>query len=365
MMNIDIEYITALKGFIHPVLFPFKSTWKNQRILYIGGVGEVLPILEQQFPEAAVTRLDVESVLTGENHIGTFDYIAASGLKSGIYDIPGLLIKLLSLLKPGGIISAGVYGYAGYYGLEMLSTIIKNFTKDIKDISDKKNFAGLIRVGKAVIGQLPSNHPAFQREALMERLKKGDKKAFIELLNLSNDKIFTVSQLLECIDGSGGKLVDWVFPKFYDPARYIKKGETAEKLAALPEPQRWKAAELIDASPAEHYFFLGNKDYQLAKAAWDPNDLYLWKPVRLPLYRWEDSKDPDTDGCTLQLIVQAEGIDSMELQSWQMQLCLSASGAATVDQLLRKKPPRVIEFLKQAVESRLLALLPPSVLFNC
>lgn len=382
MMKMDIEHIAALRGFIHPVLFPFKTSWKDQRILYIGGVGEVLHFLERQFPEAAVTQLDVEAVISGENHLQTFDYIAAPGLKSALHDIPRRLAALLSLLKPGGVISAAVYGYAGYYGLEMLSRIIKNLTKDIKDIFDNKNFAGLFRVGKAVITQLPSNHPAFQREASMGKLEKGDKKAFKELLNLSGDKIFTVSRLLECIDRSGGRLVDWVLPELYDPAQVAGNSEIAEKLAALPEPRRWKAAELINARPAEHYFFLAKKDDPPVKIAWDSNDLYLWKPVRLPLYRWKDIKGFDSGSFTghLRPLTKVEGIGSgsLELQEWEAQLCLSASGAFTLNRLLSEKRlngkdnlllkrshPRVIEFLKRAVEGRLLALLPPSALFNC
>ena len=358
-MNIEVERITALKGFIQPLLFPFKSTWKDRQILYIGGVGEGHSLLERQFPEAAVTRGDAETVITGEYSAATFDYITAPGLGTGGFDIPQLFTRLLSLLKPGGIISAGVYGYAGYYGLDMVGRIIRNFAGGLSDLSDKKNLSRLIRIVKAVISQLPSNHPALQRKAFIKCLEKGDKNTVKELINLSKDKIFTVLQLLECIEGSGGRLAGWVFPGCYRPAHYVER-ETAEKLETLPEPQRWKAAELINASPAEHYFFMGKKDYRPVKVDWDSGDLYLWKPVRLPLYRWEEVEGIGSDKCTVSPTIDVEGLDSMELESWQVQFCLSASGASTVNGLLKKPSPQIVEFLKQAVENRLLALLPPS-----
>ncbi len=360
--NLNIEHLTGLKDFIQPVLFPFKTDWKDRRILYIGENEALFHFLESQFPEAVVQKLDIDTVISHrQEESGVFDYIAAAEIKSAAVDVDicRLLNRLISWLKPGGIIACGVYGYAGYYGLDMLSTIVKHFTADIKNIDDK-NFAKMKRIISSVIRQLPENHPAYHRKTFMERLNRGDKTTIKELVNISPGKIFTVSRLLECIEQNGGRFIEWVVPNFYDPAQYVDKKEVAEKLEKLKEPQRWQVAELVNASPPEHYFFLGREDYQPVKIAWNSGDLYLWRPKRLPLYQWEYLED--TNGSTLRPIKECEGINSIELQSWEAQLCSAASGSANFNQLLveiKIPHPQVIDFLRRAVNIRLLAVLPP------
>lgn len=258
--NVNVEQVVALKDVVNPVLFPSPTTWKDKRILNIGGTEWVLPVLEEQFPEAVVQQSDIDAVLADDFSLEPCDYIVAVGLKSVNSDFHQWMTRLLSFLKPGGAIAAAVYGYAGYYGLDMLSTIIKNFSADIDDISHQKNFARVMKVAKAVMAQLPANHPARKQKAFMERLEEGDKTAFRELIYLSANKIFTVSRLLDSIDACGGRLVDWVFPEYYNPARYVQDTGIAEKLKALPGQRCWQVAELVGAWPPEHYFFVGKKE---------------------------------------------------------------------------------------------------------
>ncbi|MCP5046488.1 MAG: hypothetical protein GY940_04900, partial [bacterium] len=195
--------------------------------------------LQEQFPGTFVRQLDTGTDLAaaGEGDGETFDYIMAAGLTFSQYDVAQLFIKLLSLLKPGGVIAAAVYGYAGYYGLNMLGAIVKKFAAgmNLKNSPGNKDFAKVRRIVKAVIQQLPSNHPAFKRKEFIEDLKSGDKKVLTQLLGLSDNKIFTVSQLLECIETIDGRFMDWVIPKFYDPAQYIETGEITGKLTTLPD----------------------------------------------------------------------------------------------------------------------------------
>ena len=358
--NLHIEYITALKDFIQPVLFPFKTTWKDRRILYVGENETIFKLLQSQFPGAAIQKLAIDMVISDQQQKpGTFDYIAAVEIKSAAHDICRLLNRLISFLNPGGVIAGGVYGYAGYYGLDMLSSIVKHFSADIKDI-DGKNFARMKKIIGSVIAQLPGNHPAYHREIFMERLGRGEKTAIKELVNISPGKIFTVSRLLECIEQNGGKFIDWVVPGFYDPAQYVQKKEVAGKLEKLKEPRCWQVAELVNASPPEHYFFLGREDHQPAKIPWNSGDLYLWRPQRLPLYHRENLEDPN--GCKLRPIKECEAVGSIELQSWEAQLCLAASAAVNLDQLMvniRKSSTEIMVFLKRAVNMRILAVLPP------
>ena len=364
MNELNLEDLIYRHDFIQPLFFPCKTTWEEQHLLYVGeSVGDKgFQVLGREFPGARVHFLESGDAAVNENSTGSYDYIAAVGLKSTPHDLGQVLTRLISLLKPDGVMAAAVYGYTGYHGLNMLSTLIKKFARDLSDPLASKNIAKIRKVAGAIIGQLPGNHPARRRRDFLERLEKGDKKTLGELFNLSPGNIFTVSRLLECVEQGRGRLIDWVLPHCYDPSLYVKEKEVVGKLEGLEGPKRWITAELVNAWPPEHYFFLGTRDYQPPKIAWDSGDLFLWRPKRLPLYQWENLNKTNSPGGILTPVKECRGIDAIELQSWQARLCLAASGSIALDRLLAdiKKPhPEVIDFLQRALSMRLLALLPP------
>lgn len=256
------EQLTCRKDFVETVIPGINQ--EGSRILEISGRVDLFSLLKKEFPEADVEQLDIEARLTENagiksDEIEPFDYITAAGLKYVRCDSHRLFRQLLDLLKPGGVISAVCLGFSGYYGVAMLASVISKLTrgKDLKEI---------IPIAKAVIAQLPPTHPAFEQETFMERLKACDEEAFKELLTLSEDKLYTVSRLLEFIPQWGGKFMGWAFPRLYDPSQEIDDPEIIQQLNDLPEPRRSVSAELVNASPPEHYFLYcrqreGGKDY--------------------------------------------------------------------------------------------------------
>jgi SAM-dependent methyltransferase len=364
MNELNLEDLIYRQDFIQPLFFPCQTTWEDHHILYVGEsiADKGFQVLGREFPGARVHFLESGDAVVKENLAKSYDYIAAVGLKSTPHDIGQVLTRLISLLKPDGVMAAAVYGYTGCHGLNMLSILIKKIARDLSDPLDNKNIAKIRKIAGSVIEQLPGNHPARRRRDFLERLEKGDKKTLRELFNLSPGNIFTVSRLLECVEQGRGRLIDWVLPNCYDPAQYVKEKDLADKLGGLAGPKRWIIAELVNAWPPEHYFFLGGRDYQSPRIAWDSGDLYLWRPKRLPLYQWEDLNKTNSGEGILAPVKECRGIDAVELQPWQARLCLAASGSVTLDRLLAdiKKPhAEVIDFLHRALERRLLALLPP------
>jgi len=244
------ERLTCRKDFVETVIPGINQI--GSRMLEISGRGDLFSLLKKGFPEADIEQMDIEARLIENDvkkfdEIEPFDYIAAAGLKYIRCDSHRLFRQLLDLLKPGGVISAVVLGVSGYYGLAMLASIIYKLTRgrDLKEI---------IPIATAVIAQLPSSHPAFEQETFMGRLKACDEEAFKELLTLSEDKLYTVSRLLESIPQWGGKFMGWAFPLLYDPSQEINDPEIIQQLNDLPEPRRSVSAELVNASPPEHYF---------------------------------------------------------------------------------------------------------------
>lgn len=252
------ERLTCRRDFVETIIPGIIR--EDSRLLEISGREDLYALLKKEFPDTEVEQLDIKNLLTENTvkkpvEIESFDYIAAAGIKYVRCDSFRLFRELLNLLKPGGVISAVVLGFSGYHGLAMLSSIIQKLTwgRDLKET---------ISIAEAVIAQLPPTHPAFEQETFMERIKARDEKAFKELLTISEDKIYTVSRLMESIPQWGGKFIGWVFPRLYDPSQQMQMDnygtEIIHHLSALPEPRRSITTELVNASPPEHYFYFAS-----------------------------------------------------------------------------------------------------------
>jgi len=362
--DLEIANITVLKDFIQPLLFPYRGDWKEARFLYVGEENREYEALQEQFPESAVVRKVAGQILApAEEHTADgYEYIHAAGIgKTGV-DIPSILTTLVSLLKPGGAAACGVNGYAGYYGLSMLGTIIKHMAADMEDLENPKNFAKLKRLTQTVIQRLPSNHPAFHRRGFMERLQKGEQTAIRELTAFTPQNIFTVKQLMQRLQKMGGSFMGWVIPSLYNPTRYVEKENTKDQLNAFHEPESWEIAEMVNGTPPEHYFFMGKGDIQPFKMNWESHDIYLWRPRRFPLYIWDQLDGLTANGGELEPIKAIHSLGPFQLKSWQAGLCQEATGKESLNDLsakIKKPAQEMISFLKEAVERRLLTMLPP------
>jgi hypothetical protein len=268
MMNKQqIEEMTCSRDFVAPVLFPAGAVGEIEAMGAIGAVGtidsgfrvleaagrdDLFERLKKEFPEAEVLQ-QKEGQAEAD---GFFDYINAAGIKyPGCGEETDQLFKgLLSRLTPAGVMSAHVCGFSGYYGLVMLGA-------GIRRLSRGENQEETLKIARAIIDQLPQNHPAFSGEILKCR----DEAALKELLELSSaiddvDKLFTVSKLMEAIPQWGGRFMRWVFPSLYEPTERFtswfqpNEHRMLRAIENLSEPRRSIACELLTASPSGHYF---------------------------------------------------------------------------------------------------------------
>lgn len=162
----------------------------------------------------------------------------------------------LDKLQPGQTATLSAFGYAGYYGPLMAAEIVRALTNGL-DLTISNHFAQAIEVAKAVVSELPENHPAWTNKEFMEAVKKGDKKTFEQFIQLSQDTIFTVTRLMNTLKSKDIQFKGWLSPEYYDPASTIDDKEIIEKIHALPEPLCWAACELVTAAPPLHRFLAG------------------------------------------------------------------------------------------------------------
>ncbi len=247
MTRRELEELACLKYFVEAVVPVSPGRKENFRILEAAGREDLGRFLRQQHPEAEV-------VLFNENEeygAGAFDYIMSAG---AVYDRIGpaeLFPRWCGMLKDGGVCTGWVPGHAGYYGLVMLAGVVET-------LAAGKDFAYKRKITRALLEELPANHPAFLREDFIRLLKKGEERAYKELFLLRAEHVFTVSRLLESIPTWGGSFAGWMAPAAYDANAAGKIGDPGimARLKELPESSRASVSELVTATPPEHFFLV-------------------------------------------------------------------------------------------------------------
>lgn len=402
--DLNLDYLLYSPTFILPVLFPFMcNTAKTLPIdfeIEKSGFETILIPSEidnsNLHPVATAQGIAFDPKEThGFEQEGKYDYIVLNPDRNDSLDENGLkrcLAVLMPLLKPWGIIAGRVFGYSGYHGLNMLRSIVKRFEAvepcevckphSCNEKSDKvnrdnknENTANLIR---KIIDAIPGNHPAYSRKKFIEKLWDGNPVETGIFLSLESRKIFTLSQLILIIETGGGKFIEPTFPGLYNPLEIISDTVITDRIISLPTPHRWKTAELVNAWPPEHYFFIKKTDFHPVEIRipwdnYDPMELFSWRPLRLPLYEWDDltSINQCQAKSLLTPIPQLNGINPIELIEWEAQFFHSCNGISSIDDMRSGKTPgnvenqiknvpvtNIIEFLKLATEYRLIALLP-------
>ncbi|MCU0287594.1 MAG: hypothetical protein MUF15_14520 [Acidobacteria bacterium] len=264
MMNKQqIEERTCREVFVKDVMKNAGMTEKigaiagGFNILEVGGRDDLFELLKREFPGARVEQLKEGKLFEKKS----FDYIAAAGLKYLPFgeETDLQFQEWLSYLKPHGLMSAHVCGYSGYYGAAMLGRIIYQLSPGKTAVQ-----AGIIKIAQAVIRELPGNHPVFSSEIF----KLPEEIAIKELLEFSSsidheDKLYTVSKLLDSVTRWNGCFLQWVCPSLYNPPEVCQSFATTirRRLDSLPFIQRAISSELLTASPPGHYFIIKKKTH--------------------------------------------------------------------------------------------------------
>jgi SAM-dependent methyltransferase len=189
-----------------------------------------------------------------------FDFIVCTGVLHHLVDPDEGLRALRSVLRPDGAMYLMVYAPYGRTGVSMFQEYCRTLgigasPRDLGDLS-------------MTLRSLPQHHPL----VLMFRGAKDQVSAgaLIDALLNPRDRTYSVPQLYDFLERNDMRLGRWYWQAPYSPAcGSIAETPHAERLASLPERDRYKAVEIWRGLISNHDFLAYRNDA--------PNDV---SPVR-------------------------------------------------------------------------------------
>ncbi|WP_299654146.1 bifunctional 2-polyprenyl-6-hydroxyphenol methylase/3-demethylubiquinol 3-O-methyltransferase UbiG [uncultured Tateyamaria sp.] len=208
---------------------------------------------------AEVRKLQGITFITGSlldaGEYGPFDYIDCCGVLHHLPDPQAGFDALSAALKPDGGMGLMVYaphGRAGVYPLQ------DAFNAALKDLPPEKQ----LKAAKRIFDRLPDAHP-FKRNTRVVDHKNGD-AGFYDLLLHSQDRPFTITELVGALNMAGLDYAGAPEPMLYDPVPLL--GATPD----LDPVQQMQLAEDLRGTFKTHIAYARPKGQVIAPPYNDP-----------------------------------------------------------------------------------------------
>ncbi|MGO1119341.1 class I SAM-dependent methyltransferase [Rhodovibrionaceae bacterium A322] len=269
-------------------LFGGSRDWQKPfRVLVAGGgTGDGLVMLTQQLADAAVpaeiTYLDLSSAsraiaearikarglsdrvsfvsgsLLELEALGLkgFDYIDCCGVLHHLPDPDAGLAVLGGALAPGGGMGVMVYGEYGREGLYPLQAALRQLGEGLS-LKEK------VAQAEKLLADLPATN-GFSRNPFLGDHQRGPAE-LVDLLLHSQDRAYTVPQLVDWVTGAGLKIAAFIEPLRYDPRLYLKDPEMLARAKALPRLEQAALAERLASNMKVHTLYLSRTEGTVAE----------------------------------------------------------------------------------------------------
>ena len=244
-----------------------------------GGTGDAAIMLAQQLADAGdggrVTYLDLSekargiaearaevrglrniAFLTGsllevaELAPGPYDYIDCCGVLHHLAEPETGLRALEAVLAEDGgmgIMVYGTYGRAGVYPLQAM----------LRQLGAGLPLPERIAQARRLLAALPPTN-AFKRNPFLGDHARGDAE-LVDLLLHSQDRSYSVPELMELIGTTELKVASFIDPARYDPATYLRDRQLLERVEGLPLAERAAFAERLASNIKTHVVYLSRK----------------------------------------------------------------------------------------------------------
>jgi SAM-dependent methyltransferase len=172
-----------------------------------------------------------------------FDQIVCTGVLHHLPDPDAGLDALRHVLKPDGAMHLMVYAPYGRTGVYMLQAFCRQLGIQATD--------GNIHDLVTALGALPPGHPLVH--LLREAPDFRKETAVADALLHPQDRAYSVPQLFEFLDRSGLTSGRWMRQAPYSPhCGLLARIPQASRMAELPRPQQYAAAELFRGTMPHH-----------------------------------------------------------------------------------------------------------------
>jgi len=180
--------------------------------------------------------------------LGGFDYIDCTGVLHHLVDPAAGMLALARALTPEGGMGVMLYGEHGRSGVYQLQNMLRVLAPVQMPASER------LAVARKLIRLLPSTNLFRRNPFLNDHLAGGDAGLY-DLLLHSQDRAFTVPQIVEMTHAAGLRLAGFLEPARYEPATYMSDPQLARRLSELPFLERAAFAERLAGNLRTHIFY--------------------------------------------------------------------------------------------------------------
>ena len=180
--------------------------------------------------------------------LGTFDYIDCCGVLHHMEDPLAGLKALESVLADDGGMGIMVYAPLGRTGVYPMQAMLRMLGSD-----SPANVR--LDLARRMLGGLPETNWLRRNPFVGDHAGLGDAGLF-DLLLHSQDRPFSVLEVVQLAAGARLRLVGFIDPLRYEPAVYIKDTEILNRVRELPLLQRCAFSELLAGNMKKHVFYV-------------------------------------------------------------------------------------------------------------
>jgi SAM-dependent methyltransferase len=176
--------------------------------------------------------------------LGRFDYIDCCGVLHHLPDPAAGLAILSRALDDNGGIGLMVYGAIGRTGVYHMQHVLRQLAGDESD-------AARLDLARRLLKQLPATNWFARNPFVRDHLNVGDAGLF-DLLLHSQDRAYTVTELVDLVGSAGLAISGLIEPWRYDPGSYLNDGALLKRVAPLDCMARAQLAEFLAGNLKVH-----------------------------------------------------------------------------------------------------------------
>lgn len=177
----------------------------------------------------------------------SFDYINCSGVLHHLESPEEGLRALARLLRPLGGIALMLYGALGRTGVYPAQEMLRLVAPD--------SLAGpeRVRLARKLVAALPETNWLARNEE-MRQMTQSDAELYDTLLH-SRDRAYSVEDIAALAAAAQMRVVSFVPPALYQPAKFVADKELLERLAGLAPLAQAAFTEKLRGNLAKHEFY--------------------------------------------------------------------------------------------------------------